>query len=527
MADRLSFQLELTGEMANALRGVVSQLNSADASMAKLRAGSTALDKELGKLKGSATPALAIEYGNLVNSFAGLRREASGQWVFNVAEGIKAIGGAAMTAGRFVADLAMKMALAVGRAEDLDLAERFNLGAAGSATARSIGDSFGNTRFDDDAVRRGILPLERAGIRDRALLDNLATAAADVEALTAGETKMGDALAALGKVATKRDFSERQLEALGINANDAFANLGGLLHKSADEAKKLAGAGKVSGETLLSVILDELAKKQGGVIGQASLEAGKTFGGTLQKLADLPENLLKLGKGSEGLKSLQQSIETIIGLLQGEEGAQLISGFAFALEGLIDIGVGVGLAFKYTGEAIGWLAAQVVLGSVALYDWITELPGRLWDGAKSIGTSIMNGITEGITAGLDAVAGAIGDVADSTIRWFREKLRIHSPSQVFADAGEEITAGAALGINRGAGKVTDAMRGLLTDGMSSGAAGRTASAADGGSQAAAPQFIFQIHGTNAREIGDEIEQRVEALLARHYDRAAFTVGAAA
>lgn len=74
-----------------------------------------------------------------------------------------------------------------------------------------------------------------------------------------------------------------------------------------------------------------------------------------------------------------------------------------------------------------------------------ELPGKF----SEFGSMMLDGLISGITAKLGALKDAIGNMGDSTIAWFKEKLDIHSPSRVFAELGGFTTAGLALGITKG------------------------------------------------------------------------------
>lgn len=74
-----------------------------------------------------------------------------------------------------------------------------------------------------------------------------------------------------------------------------------------------------------------------------------------------------------------------------------------------------------------------------------ELPGKF----SEFGSMMLDGLISGITAKLGALKDAIGNMGDSTIAWFKEKLDIHSPSRVFAELGGFTTAGLAMGITNG------------------------------------------------------------------------------
>ncbi|WP_448680214.1 phage tail tape measure protein [Pseudomonas nicosulfuronedens] len=82
-----------------------------------------------------------------------------------------------------------------------------------------------------------------------------------------------------------------------------------------------------------------------------------------------------------------------------------------------------------------------------------ELPGKF----SEFGSMLLDGLINGITSKLGALKDAIGNMGDSTIAWFKEKLDIHSPSRVFAELGGFTTAGLALGISKGQGEPLSAI----------------------------------------------------------------------
>ncbi|MCE0875956.1 phage tail tape measure protein [Pseudomonas monteilii] len=82
-----------------------------------------------------------------------------------------------------------------------------------------------------------------------------------------------------------------------------------------------------------------------------------------------------------------------------------------------------------------------------------ELPTRFTE----FGSMIVNGLVNGLLAGLGQIKSAIGNLGDSAIGWFKEKLGIHSPSRVFAELGGFTTEGLAVGVNAGAKAPLDAV----------------------------------------------------------------------
>lgn len=73
-----------------------------------------------------------------------------------------------------------------------------------------------------------------------------------------------------------------------------------------------------------------------------------------------------------------------------------------------------------------------------------ELPGRFTE----FGGLIIDGLVKGLKAGIGKLKNVMGDIGDSTIGWFKEKLGINSPSRVFAELGGFTMAGLTQGLER-------------------------------------------------------------------------------
>lgn len=89
-------------------------------------------------------------------------------------------------------------------------------------------------------------------------------------------------------------------------------------------------------------------------------------------------------------------------------------------------------------------------------DWFGGLPARF----KTFGAEIIDGLAKGIDGALGSVKTAITEAGESTVRWFKDKLGIKSPSRVFMLAGSEISRGAAEGITRRQHLVRNAALGM-------------------------------------------------------------------
>lgn len=320
---------------------------------------------------------LTLEWGNMFSSFAGFRRE-SGKWIFNVADGLGAMRRgltfAVDLAGSLVnklTDVYKSMAEAAGRAQDLRLGLDF-AGGGGETTgmAQQLARSFaGTTRISEERAARAFLPFLRAGVRNQQLIDDMGTLGADVEAVTAGEKTFDEVTKALGKIAVKRKAEDDQLEALGLNKGDFDRAVAGRVGKSVEAARKMMTEGKVTSQILLEVARDEMVKKSGRTLGEAALAAGGTMGASIQRLADLPETMLRMTADSPGMKRLQETIDGFVATMTGETGTKIMDRLASALDGFLVQVTPAKLvsAFETLGDALAAaLPALEILGDALI-----------------------------------------------------------------------------------------------------------------------------------------------------------------
>jgi TP901 family phage tail tape measure protein len=85
-----------------------------------------------------------------------------------------------------------------------------------------------------------------------------------------------------------------------------------------------------------------------------------------------------------------------------------------------------------------------------------ELPGRFTE----FGGMIIDGLVKGLKAGFGQLKNVMGEIGDSTVGWFKEKLGINSPSRVFAELGGFTMAGLAEGLEQNQNHPTRVLNGL-------------------------------------------------------------------
>jgi len=135
----------------------------------------------------------------------------------------------------------------------------------------------------------------------------------------------------------------------------------------------------------------------------------------------------------------------------------------------------------------------------------------------NLGKSIGEGIRDGVHGSEPGVFGAIGGLATGMLDRFKNTLQIHSPSRVFKNAAAQVPAGAAQGIDGGAGQVQDAVDRMAPSPRASRAAGGVTV------QMTLASGAIQIHGAGKDAGG--LLQSLEDGLADALERAAQRAGA--
>ncbi len=164
-----------------------------------------------------------------------------------------------------------------------------------------------------------------------------------------------------------------------------------------------------------------------------------------------------------------------------------------------------------------WLIERMIPGLnalAALRDIGSGEGGPGFDLGKSVG----EGIRDGVYGSEPGVLNAIGGMASHMIASFKDKLLIRSPSKVFEDAAGQVPAGAAKGIDGGAGDVQAAANRMAPKpgGGAGGGATITVNIAEGAIQIGAGKDAKQTMADLEAGLADVLEkaaQRVGATLA--------------
>lgn len=546
MSQELSFQLSLTGNFASALRPANDELGKTEGRLHKAAKSLETFEMEMGKASTGA--------GGFSLNLGALAKGGS-LMTFDMAEGAKSVLEVFASVYEMAAkvvekviDLGKEMLKTAADTQDLDLAVRLDVGAEGAGNVSKLASGFESTsRFDASDMKKAMLPLLEQGISDTQLLDDMATAATDIAARrNGGMSEVQGALDAFGKIALKGEVDVRSLRSLAIGEADYFKDLGSLLGVSAKSAEQLSKEGKINSETLISVALNQIAKREGGALGKATMEAGDNLNGMWAKFVRLPDQYFEKLANSPALGKLSTAIGRALEALDPESptGARIsaaldsmINQFSTWVDQLTQEDVLNGIASGVREFADDVQIGVRVVGSFVdglkdLFNWsyklmepLTELSTKIEKvfgvkpearkGATGIAgdlNDLFNGYRQGRLSQAD-IQSAVSKMPESVRAQFRQRMGIPSPAHnIVTDTGapvvDEATRRKAVA-DTGAAMVDEASRQNLAD------------KAFGPARAAEPprpipnisiDVSIDAAGKQVSELGAEFEQRARHIV---------------
>jgi hypothetical protein len=384
----LEFQINLGGNFVEALNKSAAGLKETEKHTDGASKALEVFEGELGKVRAGA---LSINFNAL--------QDGGHFFQFDLAEGAALAYEAIKRVGEAVIDLGKEMITAAGKAEDLNLAVKLDVGEEGAEKVEKLADSFRGSRFSAKGIKEALLPiLEESGNTHAESWNDLVTAATDVATRrNTGVAGAKAALEALNDIELNPQRLRGSLKQLGIKQKDFYEDLGSLLSISAKTAEAQTKAGKVQAETLLSVAENQIAKREGGALGEATNEGSKTLGATLERLGNLKDNLFEKLAGSRGMQAVQGFLDNFITTMEGPIGTDLVAKIGGAFETLFgDLSGPDGL--KKMDGVISKIANQ-------MGDFIDDFKAS-WPDIKS-GFVELGGIVGGIASSIGAVVDAV------------------------------------------------------------------------------------------------------------------------
>ncbi len=442
-----------------------------------------------------------------------------------------------------------------------------DLGAMGHDTAALV-SAFSDLDDKGKLGAKSIAAMGAAGLNTAKLRDILGVAvgssgdaAEDIEAaIKSGSLDVAKLQAAALKTITEtsgkelggvaQDFAKNTLPGVLESLKSAPGRLLNALDASSalEPARKALGAlvaaldpASATGKRFIG-LLQKISTAIGDMLSKVSVDdvisAVEGFASFLEVTADLTGALF--GGLGEGLMFILQPIKDL--MVQLDMGGEKST---FWIDSLKTLGKVVGFALGAVIIGFGAIAA-VVLGVVQLlamffaelwreiklipqafdnivawvsgaFDRLFTYLGSVWEGFKSFGKSIADGIWEGLKgawAGLISKFKGLIDLLPDTVK---KTLGIASPAKRMVPYGEHAVGGVEKGVDNKAAAMQAAMRmavtppkmtlsSLAASGSSSGGAPRSMSIGD---------IIVQVGGSNAsaREIGKSVRAEVNAYFA--------------
>lgn len=212
---------------------------------------------------------------------------------------------------------------AAAREQTQRIGEKNSLGADGAKEFREDAERFAKqTPFNDNEIRRLMLPLRRAGLSQAASRQAFATAT-DIGG--GNPEAVGGILEQFKHIYTKRGIGKKQLVELlgnvGTTIPDFYKELGKKMHISAKAAEKKSEEGGLDPQLLMNMITSAQNKRQGGAAGTGGLEYAKSLETRWKKINELPEEYYKRLVDSPGAMRASEFLGTLLEKLDPESPA--------------------------------------------------------------------------------------------------------------------------------------------------------------------------------------------------------------
>jgi phage-related protein len=237
-----------------------------------------------------------------------------------------------------------------------------------------------------------------------------------------------------------------------FDAEGVGAGIDGLIQLIRNMAQAFIGVGDDIGATMQKVW--PVVQRILGLIGEIF---STVFGGVEADSGDMQKTIEDVWAVIEtvitvALDVIEAAVRVVLGVVKGifrgdwSDINKIVNDAIEGLKGLVDKGMAAvkGFIEARFNEAI---------------EFVSGLPDKF----ITFGQGIIDGIAQGIRNGADAVRQALTQFLKNTLpAWAIQLLGIASPSKVFAEIGEQIPAGIAVGILAGAGQVYDALQKVTT-----------------------------------------------------------------
>ncbi len=447
MADPLKFQFELLDKMSGPAKTIDKAVTAATAAIkaagpaasemekstlktalaqAKAATETHRLAKELDAYTKLLTPAkkVTLEMGNMFHSFAGFRKTTEGNWIFNLADGLKSVVGVVSDLANSLFDVTTR-ALQVGAAtEKSGRAFRLNLGSGASKEVLDYVDFVEKNLkglYTKEQLRGQILPLAQQGVGVKDIGHFLPAA----HSIGARGGSAEAALGAFGNIKTGHTIGVGDLAALGFTDRASQVALAGKLSGQQGLANRDPGAalGILSqrifanpalADKIVDTLLREIQRREGGKLGIGAAEAANSPSAALTRIENLPTVIAEKLSASGGFEKLYKSLDRFADAITGPDGKRFIDALSRFIDRIADLVDLVSPGGKNIGSTPSERAAtesKFKVGEIhQVGDSVTRWNGAEWE--RVSGGSVTRTRGGGPRATFERLLGGGGDTAE-------------------------------------------------------------------------------------------------------------------
>lgn len=316
MADSFKWLLELVDKVSGPAKKATESTKGFEDELSKL-------EKQIAKVKADPGGFKSVQAAK--REMAALKREAGGsgsgfgklvegvESIKNM-EGIRLLGEGLHFAyevgakvAEVVTEIGEKFVEATGKEERYRISFKALLGDASEETQEYINHIAKAAELTDDELKGMSARLLTVGFNANELKQVL-PASLDIAGFLGGGVEKAEAAAeALAHIKTTGEISKRSLGSLGLE----WAKVLDQLHKetglSVDEVKKKMDTGKF-GPQVLHAVLQSIANKEGGALGNTAEKMGQTIEARLKRLKNLPDQFFQDLVGSNGFNAFSDFV---------------------------------------------------------------------------------------------------------------------------------------------------------------------------------------------------------------------------
>ena len=247
----------------------------------------------------------------------------------------------------------------------------------------------------------------------------LFAAATDLSKLTGGDTK--GLTTVLGQIKAKGKLQTEELlqlaESGGLGMDKVITEIGklkGIDTSTVDgiaKVQKLLEGGKIDSATGITAALNAIKGMTGKDIGKFAEEAGKSVGGLIERLKNMPQQWLLAFDASGAMGPLKNLLAKVVELVGPES--------AFAQKVIGTLGRLSNLFGKIFDSAAGGGGIEAVLGGLAdAFDIVASALEKAWPYLEALGSGLFAGLASTLGPLLKKLQNMGGSVDETTLkRW--------------------------------------------------------------------------------------------------------------